>query len=102
MYFTRFRVLVNSHLWFLELGVSGALCVPDASDFDAFVPVVVEDMNHRLSTDDVYFPCATRDKLAVRRERARVDLRDFDVFFENFHSVSTGGLPGELQVEVKQ
>jgi hypothetical protein len=90
MYFTRFRVFVNSHLRFLELGIAGALCVPDASDFDTFVPVVVENMDHRLSTDDIYLPCATRDKFAVCGKIAWVDLRDFDVFFEDFHAVLAG------------
>jgi hypothetical protein len=90
MYFTRFRVPVNSNIRFLELRVAGSLRVPDASDFYTFVPVVVENMYHRFGTDYVDLSCATRDKLAVRRERARVDLRDFDVFFENFHSDSTG------------
>ena len=76
--------------------------MPDASNFDAFVPVVVEDVHHGFGLDDVDLPRSTRDKFAVGSKVAGIDFRDFDVFFENFHSVSTGELSRGLQVEVKQ
>jgi hypothetical protein len=60
--------------------------VPDASDLDALIPVVVEDVHHRFGADNVNLAGRAPDKLAVRREVAWVNLRDFDVFFENFHS----------------
>ena len=102
MYFTRCTPTVNSNFGFLKLGVACALRVPDASDLDTAVVVVVEDVDHRFGAYNIDLSCATRDEFAIRREVAGVDLGDFDIFFENFHSVSTGGLPGELQVEVKQ
>lgn len=60
--------------------------MPDASNFDAFVPVVVEDVNHCFGLDDVDLPRTTRDKFTIGSEVAGIDFRDFDVFFENFHS----------------
>jgi hypothetical protein len=42
------------------------------------------------------------NKLAVCGEITGIDLRDFDIFFENFHPVSTGGLSEGLQVTEKQ
>ena len=61
--------------------------MPDASDLYAAVVVVVEDVYHRFGSDNVYLACDTGDKFAIRREVAWVDLGDFDVFFENFHSL---------------
>jgi hypothetical protein len=61
--------------------------VPNASDFDSFIPVVVEDVHHRLGPDEVDFSRGSGDKLAVCGEIARIDFRDLDIFFENFHSV---------------
>ena len=76
--------------------------MPNAGNFYAEIPVVVENLDHCFGTDEIDFSCGSGNKLAICSEIAGVNLRDFDVFFENFHSVSTGGLPRELQVEVKQ
>ena len=78
------------NLRFLELRVTGSLSVPDAGDLDTAIPIIIKNMDCRLGANKVNFPRAARDKLAVCGEIARVNMRDFDVFFENFHSISIG------------
>jgi hypothetical protein len=60
--------------------------VPDAGDFDVAIPIIIENVNHCFGTNDINLSCAARDELAVGCEIAWIDLGDFYVFFENFHS----------------
>ena len=85
MYFTRLLPVVNSDLRFLKLGVASSLSVPDASDFDAFVPVMVEDMNHCFGSDDIDFSTLSSNKFAICGEIAGIDFGDFYVLFEDLH-----------------
>ena len=73
-------------LGFLKLGVASATAVPNSQDFDATVPVVVEDANGTVLTDEVDLASGATDELAVVSQVANVKCCKVDVFFENQHA----------------
>jgi len=69
----------------LEPRVACALCVPDSQDFNAPVPVMVEDSSGAVLADEVNFSICASNEFAVVCQVAGVDLRQVDVFFQNQH-----------------
>ena len=62
--------------------------MPDASNLDAFVPIIVKYVDHGFGGDDVYFTGLTLNELAICGKVAGIDLGDLYVFFQDLHKKS--------------
>jgi len=60
--------------------------VPDFQDLNASVPVMVEDADGTVLTNEVDFSVCTSDKLAVVCQSFGVEVSEVNVFSEDQHA----------------